>query len=552
MSHGSSESSDRAGFRAAKMDSAPGSGDFLGPLLRALAETLDVREIFARISIEARRVVPHDFLMMGIMNPDRQRVRILALSGDLPAMPDEVVVDPALRRVLEESDALVWNDIKAHSGGRRYTAWFRPDASEAGKPLEADLNPPFRHLVVERGIRSLMRVTIRLRGGVVGGLVFCSTSPDAYPPADVPPARQIADCVALALAHQRLAEEEQRSVEAREHAGRLEARVRRLTEELEAQGRHRVLGQSWKWQEVMGQATKVAATQATVLLSGESGTGKEVVARFIHRASSRAEAPFVALNCAALPEHLLESELFGHEKGAFTGAIAARPGKIEQAAGGVLFLDEVGEMSPSAQAKLLRVLQEREYQRLGGDRTLEADIRVLAATNRNLRAAISRGAFREDLYYRLAVFEIALPPLRERPEDILPIVEVFLDEIGRSVGRPAAGLSQEVRETLLRYPWPGNVRELRNAIERAVILCEGGLITSEHLPVGIVAAPKPEPAAAPVPSAGVGTLDAAEREMILQALRRTGHNKSKAARLLGLTRAQLRSRIEKHGITADS
>jgi transcriptional regulator with GAF, ATPase, and Fis domain len=220
----------------------------------------------------------------------------------------------------------------------------------------------------------------------------------------------------------------------------------------------------------------------------------------------------------------------------------------------VLFLDEVGEMSPSVQAKFLRVLQEREYQRLGGSRTLKADVRVLAATNRNLKAAISQGSFREDLYYRLAVFDIALPPLRDRPEDVAVLVEAFLDEIGRSMGRPAAGISQEVREKLLAYPWPGNVRELRNAVERAVILCEGGLITSEHLPLGIASGPRPDTpkagASAPAePMApGPATIDAVEREMIVDALAKAGNNKSKAARLLGLTRAQLYSRLEKHGL----
>jgi transcriptional regulator with GAF, ATPase, and Fis domain len=366
----------------------------------------------------------------------------------------------------------------------------------------------------------------------------------------------VAEHVALALAHQRLAEESRRTEAAQDRAAQLKERVHVLVGELEALSAHRALGRSRRWRDVLAQATKVAPTDTTVLLTGESGTGKEVVARFIHRGSPRKDGPFVALNCAALPEQLLESELFGHEKGAFTGALAARPGKIEQAARGVLFLDEVGEMSPAVQAKFLRVLQEREYQRLGGTRTLKADMRVLAATNRDLKAAIARGGFREDLYYRLAVFDIALPPLRERPEDILLLVDAFLEEIGRSVGRPAAGVSQEVRNTLVAYPWPGNVRELRNAIERAVILCEGGLIASEHLPLGIVGAPRPEaasaPQAAPPAAPGAVTLDAAEREMILQALARAGNNKSKAARLLGLTRAQLRSRIEKHGLTVES
>jgi transcriptional regulator with PAS, ATPase and Fis domain len=292
----------------------------------------------------------------------------------------------------------------------------------------------------------------------------------------------------------------------------------------------------------------VSSTETTVLLTGESGTGKEVVARFLWRASPRAKGPFVALNCAALPEQLLESELFGFEKGAFTGAAATRPGRIEQAAGGVLFLDEVAEMSLVVQAKLLRVLQEREFQRLGGARTLKADVRVIAATNRDLAAALARGTFREDLFYRLHVFEIRLPPLRERPEDIPALLEAFVDEIGRQVGRPAAGVSREARDKLLAYAWPGNVRELRNAVERAVILAEGGLITSEHLPMAI-GAPAPR-ATAPidiVPPGGVD-LEAVEREYVKRALEQAGNNKSKAARLLGLTRAQLYSRMEKYGL----
>ena len=285
-----------------------------------------------------------------------------------------------------------------------------------------------------------------------------------------------------------------------------------------------------------------------MLLTGESGTGKEVVARFLHRASRRASGPFVALNCAALPEQLLESELFGSEKGAFTGAVATRPGRIEQAAGGVLFLDEVGEMSPAVQAKFLRVLQEREFQRLGGSRVLKADVRVIAATNRDLSAAMGRGDFREDLYYRLHVFEIRLPPLRERPADIPALLGFFLREIGEQVGRPAAGVSREARDKLLAYAWPGNVRELRNAVERAVILSEGGLITSEHLPMALGRpAPAAPTATGEIPAGGID-LEAIERSWVEQALRQAGNNKSKAARLLGLTRAQLYSRIEKHGL----
>ena len=314
-----------------------------------------------------------------------------------------------------------------------------------------------------------------------------------------------------------------------------------------------VVGTSQSWRDVLGQAAKVAPAETTVLLSGESGTGKEVVAHLIHRGSRRAEGPFVPLNCAALPEALLESELFGYEKGAFTGAVAARAGRLEQAAGGTLFLDEVGEMSPAVQAKFLRVLQEREFQRLGGTRMLKADVRVVAATNRDLQVAMTRGAFREDLYYRLHVFAIHLPPLRDRPEDILPLLEHFVQELGPVVlGRPAAGISREAREHFLAYAWPGNVRELRNAVERALILCEGGLINLEHLPWHAEAArsaPQPLPSVAePVvgnfPANGVD-LEAMERTLIERALKQAGQNKAKAARLLGLSRSKLYSRMER-------
>jgi len=401
-------------------------------------------------------------------------------------------------------------------------------------------------------------------------------------------ARRVADHVSLALSHQRLAEEQRRAAEAHERAAQLEERVEALKEELETtRGYRRVLGESKLWQDVLTLAAKVAPTETTVMLTGESGTGKEVVARFIHRGSPRARGPFVALNCAALPETLLESELFGHEKGAFTGAAAVHPGRIEQAAGGVLFLDEVGEMSPAVQAKLLRVLQEREFQRLGGTRPLKANVRVLAATNRDLDAALARGHFREDLYYRLRVFEIRLPPLRERREDILPMAEAFLEELGPAVGRPAAGISRQAHEALLSYPWPGNVRELRNVLERASILCDGGLITLEHLPVGVghgqragiaslpwmgtlhemgadpgvpgAAALLPGSlgpdgdlaAAAAFPPGGVN-LELVERGLIAKALQEARNNRSRAARLLGISRSQLYYKIQKHGLEAAS
>src|SRR5262245_47583284 len=341
-----------------------------------------------------------------------------------------------------------------------------------------------------------------------------------------------------------------RDAASRETAARLEAQVATLTRELEARtGLRRVVGHSRQWQDVLTQAARVAQTETTVLLTGESGTGKEVIARFLHHASRRSDGPFIAINCAALPDQLLESELFGHERGAFTGAVNAKPGRIEQANGGVLFLDEVGEMAPGVQAKLLRVLEEREFLRLGGTRLQRADIRVIAATNRDLHGAMQRGEFREDLYYRLGVFEIELPPLRDRAEDVLELADTFLREIGETVGRPAAGFEREAKRDLLTYPWPGNVRELRNAIERAVILADGGYIRSEHLPVNATRrTPSPVDAGStPLPAGGVN-LDAIERSLVVKALNQARHNKTRAAKLLGLTRAQLYSRIEKYGL----
>src|SRR5262249_35415050 len=262
------------------------------------------------------------------------------------------------------------------------------------------------------------------------------------------------------------------------------------------------------------------------------------------------------LNCAALPEQLLEAELFGYERGAYTGATQSKPGQLEQAAGGTIFLDEVAEMSPSAQAKFLRVLQEREFQRLGGTRVLRTDARVVAATNRDLQQRIANGQFREDLYYRLNVFAIELPPLRDRPDDIPPLSDAFLLEIGRGLGRPPSGISRDARKLLVDYHWPGNVRELRNILERAAILCDGGLITAEHLAVN-VAPPATASKSAGVPAAAVpprparpmsaGDIQTMERTMIEQALQKARFNKSKAAEALGLTRHQLYIRMRKYG-----
>jgi transcriptional regulator with PAS, ATPase and Fis domain len=300
------------------------------------------------------------------------------------------------------------------------------------------------------------------------------------------------------------------------------------------------IGSSPVWQRVVESARRVAATDTTVFLQGESGTGKEVVAHLIHQTSPRRHGPFIAINCAALPEQLLESELFGYERGAFTGAQQSKAGHIELAARGVLFLDEVSEMSVTSQAKFLRFLQEREFQRLGGSRLQRADVRVIAASNRDLSDAVARGAFREDLFYRLQVFDIHLPPLRERATDVVPLAADFLREFSQSMGRPCPRIDDDAWQALLTHDWPGNVRELRNVLERALILSDEGVIRRQDLSLRRRSSP-------PSQHASVSTF---ERHLIERALHETDGNKSKTARRLGLTRTQLYGRLRRYGLEA--
>ena len=514
--------------------------DTLDRLLYTMAEALDIRHIFSEVSASVRGGLPHDVLVLTSWAEDGKSFRVYAMTG--AQVDDPGFWAPTI--LTEEERALLHRDP--------YVV----------RDVSTDIAPgSVRGRIFTRlGARSALRVPMPLGTGVFGSLFFLAREAERFSESDLDFARRVADLLALALSYHRLAEAARRDAAARETAAQLEAKVATLTRELETRtGHRRVVGHSPQWKDTLAHAARVAQTETTVLLTGESGTGKEVIARFIHQGSRRKHGPFAAINCAALPDQLLESELFGYERGAFTGATSAKPGRIEQANGGVLFLDEVGEMAPAVQAKLLRVIEEREFQRLGSTRVSHADIRVVAATNRDLHAAMRRREFREDLYYRLGVFEIALPPLRERPDDILELADVFLEEIGGSVGRPAAGIARDARNQLLAYAWPGNVRELRNAIERAVILADGGYIRSEHLPV--ITPRKPETAipagaattgdtaaaSAPLPAGGV-SLQAIERSLVVKALTQARYNKTRAARLLGLTRAQLYSRIEKYGL----
>jgi DNA-binding NtrC family response regulator len=334
--------------------------------------------------------------------------------------------------------------------------------------------------------------------------------------------------------------------------------VRRLREEnltlREALGRRydypNIVARSSKMQEVLALAERVAATVSTVLIGGESGVGKDLIAHLIHQRSSRAAGPFVKINSTAIPENLLESELFGYEKGAFTGAATSKPGKFELADKGTLFLDEIGDIPPVTQVKLLRVLQEREFERLGGTRTIKVDVRLIAATNRDLRVALEEGTFREDLYYRLNVVPIDLPPLREHKEDIPDLVHLFLSRLAERSKKAQPGISPEALQKLVEFHWPGNVRELENIVERACALTTGAMIHPSDIHIDRLPARDSLGEAALLPEGK--TLDQWEDDLIREAYRRANGNKSEAARMLGLSRNALRYRLEKIGISDES
>ena len=329
---------------------------------------------------------------------------------------------------------------------------------------------------------------------------------------------------------------------------RLQNEVRTLRERVKKDREFEdIVGQSEGIKNVLELVTKVAPLDSTVLITGESGTGKELIANAIHRRSRRCGGAFIKVNCAAIPEGLLESALFGHEKGAFTGAHTQRLGKFELAHRGTIFLDEVGDMSPSTQAKVLRVLEQKELERLGGDKTLKVDVRVIAATNQDLSQALKEKRFREDLYYRLNVFPIQLPPLRERKEDIPILIDNFLADANLRLGTSITGVSRDAMEPLLRYHWPGNIRELKNIVERAATMAEGEFITSKVITLSF-AGPKSGLALPELPAYLGEIIEEVERQLIIGALQKTGGIQVEAAKLLGITEKNLWKKIKKHGI----
>jgi len=501
---------------------------------RVLGTCLYVPEIFDRLAAAVRPVLDFDIMATSLRESDGMKRWLLVAEGRRPVRDADRFEDYSFAaRLLAREPVLM-------------------------RHCESELDPasPADRTILEDGIRSFVAVPL-IFGDEVGGLLgFAKWQPDWFDLSDLEVVEEIAQHVVVAIQHQRLAEEQRRLVMAEGRAQELERRVERLHGALsEPYGFGRILGQARSLREALERAARVAPEETPVLLTGESGTGKELVAQAIHYASRRADGPCIAINCAALPETLIESELFGHERGAFTGADKQKPGRFELAAGGTLFLDEIGDLAASVQAKLLRVLQEREFQRVGGTATLKADFRLIVATNRNLTDAMAHGQFREDLYYRLSVFPIHLPPLRERGEDVVLLAREFVHRLGERMGKGEPGLSRDARELLLTHPWPGNIRELQNAIERALIVSDGGLITADQLGLTRPRLPSSEASLPGVPTpSGVAAQDAAatlqelERRAIADALAKAKGNKTAAAAALGLTRMRLYTKLKQLGL----
>ncbi len=506
--------------------------DLLSGITKMLGTTLDLREILAPLGEAVRPAIAFDAMGVIMLDTSGWKWAFFGMAGEPPV--------PGIERI----PAAEFSYAAALMAGRPVLF------DEAAKQLDSARAGD--RAVRAAGLHSCLWVPMHFGDEVGGTLFFGKHEPYWYDDVDVEVATVIGSRMVLGIQHQRLAEEQRRLASAERRARGLEQSLKSARRELHQRyGFDQMIGDSPLLREALTRAAQVARTETTVLLTGESGTGKELVARAIHYASPRADGPFVAVNCAALPDTLLESELFGHERGAFTGADRQKPGRFELAAHGTLFLDEIGELSAPVQVKLLRVLQEREFQRVGGTGTLKADVRLIAATNRDLTVEMAAGRFRSDLFYRLGVFNVHLPPLRERGDDVLLLADSFIRSLAAKMGTSDVTLSRDAVELLRRHPWPGNIRELQNAIERALITCEGTLVTAAHLAIPLASEQSSPPGSPePVRPAASMTLDELERKAIIDALQRTHGHKARAAALLGLTRFQLYSRLKRYHIEA--
>ena len=485
-------------------------------ITNALVSELDIRDLFPTITACLRRAVPHEYSSLALRVPGTDQLRVHALIFDGNAG-------------IQEGATAGIDETPAGQAFQTRRAIVVDAEGLAKFPARAIPR------LLEAGLRSVCCVPLITRTDVLGTLNVGSTRENAFSPVDVDFLSQVAGQAAIAIenatAYQEIAQLKDRLAEEKLY---LEDEIR--TERNFGE----IVGESPAFRRVLEQVETVAPTDASVLILGETGTGKELIARAIHDLSSRRERTFVKLNCAAIPTGLLESELFGHEKGAFTGAIAQKAGRFELANNGTLFLDEVGDIPLELQPKLLRALQEHEFERLGGTRTIKVDVRLVAATNRDLMQMISEREFRTDLYYRLSVFPISIPPLRERADDIPKLVRYFTQKYSRRMNKHVESIPAETMELLVRYPWPGNVRELENLIERAVILTRGATIQIPRAEL--------RPA---TESASPVTLQEAERDHIRRVLEKAnwvvGGPNGAAARL-GMKRTTLQSKMKKLGI----
>jgi Nif-specific regulatory protein len=485
---------------------------------RQVTGTLDGAELLQRIVDAVVQIARADRGFLMLMREDGKLHFEIARSRDETTLPSEEF-------------QISWG-IAEEAAHRRETVWV-PDA--VGSSLFQD-----RKSVRELSLRTVVALPIQMSGRVLGVLYVDSHSiAHEFTPEDIAILEGFASQVAVALENARTHEE------LRDSKNRLEIENLNLRRALKEESRYGILvGRSPKMLRVIELLEKVIPTQVTVLIHGETGTGKELIARAIHMNGPRRERNFIAVNCGALPENLLESELFGYRKGAFTGATEDRVGLFEAAEGGTLFLDEVGEMPATLQVKLLRVLQDSQIRRVGDTVSRRVDFRLVTATNRDLKTEVEAGRFRQDLFYRLNVVPITLPPLRERGEDVLLLAQHFLDLFSKQQSKPVRGLSTDARELLLRHPWPGNVRELENAMARAVALAdEDGMVEPGLFGVGMPQAKRWDGQ-----QTLRETLDMVEAETIREALRQADSNVSRAARALGVSRQHLHNRMNAHGI----
>jgi len=523
-----------------KATTALGSDQRFDLILRAweaINAERDLRSVLAAVADVLVPIVPFDGVAVIAHELNLPLPYALHLVG-IPSLDGETVADFIARlkpRMAVSAPPIARRRIPYHgSEVERLVSKGLPHTCDDLLKQDAWYDWEFKQAAA--GLRSYASIPLYVRGKLIGSAVFTRRAPIPFTPEQAAVLSEVSRAIAVAVANALAYEEISRLRD------RLEAENIELRAQLDHEPwRSEIVGDSPALRKVIEAIDQVAATDSTVLITGQTGTGKELVARAIHRRSERARKPLVMVNCAAIPETLLASELFGHERGAFTGAIERRKGRFEQANGGTLFLDEIAELSPDVQVTLLRVLQERKFERLGGTETLQADVRIVAATNRALAEAVRAGDFREDLYYRLNVFPIALPPLRERPEDISSLASHFATKHSERMGKKISRIERRSMKMLESYDWPGNVRELENIIERAVILSRNGTLR---------VAPESLSGAARTEDLGVH-LKTQEREIIEAALRasrgRVSGSKG-AAKRLGLAPSTLEFRIKRLGI----